>query len=91
MSEPRWMKGLRGGPRERIPEPKKKRLECPVCGGRTVNRDVSPADGYYVEWCYGGVLTLTLPFPTDVSREGALEFITNEFECPYWDAGWENK
>ena len=89
MSEPRWMKGLRGEQRERIPEPKKKRLKCPVCGGRTVNRDVSAEGGYYVEWCSGGVLTLTLPFAVDERRESDIEFITNEFKCPYWDAGWE--
>ena len=88
MSEPRWLKGVRGGQRERIPEPTKKRLECPVCGGRAVSRDVSAEDGYYVEWCYGGVLTLTLPF-VEKDRESVIEFITNEFDCPYWDAGWE--
>lgn len=42
MSESKWMKG---GQREKTPEPKKKGLECPICEGYTVNRDVSPDDG----------------------------------------------
>jgi hypothetical protein len=78
MSEPRWLKGVRGGQREKIPEPKKKGLECPVCGGHTVNRDMSSEDGYYVEWCYGG------HFVVD-EETGEAE----TFECPYWNAGWE--
>jgi hypothetical protein len=79
MSEPRWLKGVRGGTRERIPEPKKKRLVCPVCGGYTVSRDVSSEDGYYVEWCLGGVIKVT--------GDEANEVV--EFDCPYWNAGWE--
>jgi hypothetical protein len=79
MSESKWMKGLRGGTRERIPEPKKKGLECPVCDGKTVYRDVSPAGGYYVEWCYGGFIKV-------VDEETNMVV---EFECPYWDAGFE--
>jgi len=79
MSEPRWVKGMRGEPRVRIPEPKKKGLECPVCGCRTVNRDVSPADGYYVEWCSSGVLR----FRDEETDE------VEEFDCPYFDGGFD--
>ena len=79
MSESRFLRGLRGGQRERVPRPAKTGLECPVCGGRTVNRDVSPADSYYVEYCYGGVIKMF--------DEEAKEVV--EFECPYYDAGWE--
>ena len=79
MSESRWRRGLRDEPRGRIPEPKKKGLECPVCGGKTVNRDVSPMDGWFVEWCCGGVVR---------ERDKETGEVV-EFECPYWDAGWE--
>lgn len=73
------IKKLKGTPPP--PEPKKRRVECPVCGGRTVSGDVSPEDGYYVEWCYGGVVKVT--------DEETGELV--EFECPYWDAGFENE
>jgi len=46
-----------------------------------VSGDVSPEDGYYVEWCYGGVVKVT--------DEETGELV--EFECPYWDAGFENE
>jgi hypothetical protein len=67
---------LKGVPK-RVPEPKKRGLLCPVCGCHTVNRDVGE-DGYYVEWCSGGVIKVQ-----DETGE------TVEFVCPYWDAGWE--
>jgi hypothetical protein len=71
---------LREGVPKGVPEPKKKGLECPVCGGKTVCRDVGE-DGYYVEWCSGGVLKWL------DEETGEIE----EFECPYWDAGWERR
>lgn len=55
-------------------------LECPLCGCRTLNRDTAPvADGWYVEWCVGGVLRLVVD---------GEEY---EFECPYAWAGFKGR
>lgn len=56
------------------------RLVCPLCGCGTLNRDTAPAaDGWYIEWCSGGVIHYR-----DVD-----EGIDYEFECPYAEAGFK--
>jgi hypothetical protein len=61
-------------------------LECPVCGGHTVQRDVSLEDGYYVEWCQDGTIR-----ERRVNDKGEETDEFEEFECPYFDAGFEGK
>lgn len=61
----------------KIPKPKVVGLRCPLCGNRTLCRDVSPQDKWYVEWCMGGRLRFK-----EIDEDG--EEVVYEFECPYW-------
>lgn len=50
--------------------------KCPVCGMKTIVKDISPSDGYYVEYCKGGILSIT------------LDGKTTKVNCTHWGAGW---
>jgi len=80
MSEPRWLKAERHKPKFSIPKPAKKDLKCPACGGHTVQRDVSSADGWYVEFCVGGQLRVA----TKVDGREIFESVS----CEYWGSGF---
>lgn len=82
-----------------LPKPTHKGLPCPICGCKTVERNVNFEDGWFVAWCSGGVLRVNNGFTDSnssdftplvfASRDGSSytpEFI--EFPCPYWYAGF---
>ncbi len=85
MSEPRWIRGRRGRPKMGMPEPSKKGLKCPACGARTVNRDISEEDGWFVEFCVGGEVKIVSR--TDSYLDGKV--ITKVVPCEYWGVGFE--
>lgn len=87
-------------PQPKIPEPTKTGLDCPICGCRSVQRDVNFVDRWFVEWCHGGVLRVhngftdfessdlaPLVFYSSKTGDYIPEFI--EFPCPYYDVGFE--
>jgi len=57
-------------------------LKCPACKGNTVQRDVSPEDHYYVEFCIGGTV-----FVTRKDKDGKERQVP--VDCEYWGVGWE--
>jgi hypothetical protein len=81
MAEGRLIEEIRGRPRVKKYKPTKKGIECPVCGGHTVERDIAP-DWYYVEVCISGKLILV-----DDTGEMKDEWLS----CPYWNTGWEER
>jgi len=70
-----------------IPRPSREGLKCPLCGNRTLCRDVAP-DGWYVEWCAGGRLAV---LDKEVDEDGVEQIVRHEFNCPYWWAGFGGK
>ncbi len=59
-------------------------INCPACHGRTVSRDVSSDDGWYVEYCIGGVILIS-------QRDEHRQIIEGKFirvPCEYWGAGF---
>ncbi len=51
-------------------------LRCPVCGLNSIVREVSAADGYYVEFCQGVV--------SAAKKNGE----SVKAPCNYWGSGW---
>lgn len=82
MSEPRWLKAQRGEPRV-VPKPTKRGLPCPACKGKTVQRDVSLEDSWYVEYCVDGQVRVS------TKVDGREIFRT--VPCEYWGSGFERK
>lgn len=68
-------------------------LECPICGGKTVSKDVSQEDGWSVYFCMGGTLKVRnfeeqpLVFKSSMGDEYTPVMIN--FSCPFWYARFE--
>ena len=83
------MKDLRGHSKVVVPKPTRTGLHCPCCKANTVNRDVSLEDSWYVEYCVGGTVKVSVKV---FNREGKrLPDKLEDVPCEYWGCGFEQK
>lgn len=87
MSEDGTFKRYRSRHEHMVREPDLTGLRCPACRGSTVERDVSSDDGYYVEFCSGGTVTVSAKDFNGKIIEG--KFI--QVSCEYWGTGFVRK
>ena len=89
MSELRYRRELGGHSKVAVPKPTRTGLFCPSCKGHTVNRDISSEDRWYVEYCVGGTVRVSVKV---FDREGKrLQDKWEDVPCEYWGCGFEPK